>query len=632
MAMSRPSANAFRNSTCKRRSCYLGAMTRESISKTTWRVLGEAAEPVTVPLARLRQTVRDYSWHTFRGDVVAGLTVAVIAVPQSMAYAIIAGVSPVYGIYTVIFQCLIGSVFNSQPLLSVGPINTQSLLVASTVTRLIDPSNEAMYLQLVIALTFVKGLIQIGLASARLGNLVQYVSQSVIVGFTAGAGVLIAAGQIKGFIGVETARQAGHWPGLIGTIQRLWPQLDDASLLTVGIGTLALAIVLVCRSISRFVPGPLIAVCVTGAIVYFLGWAETDPRLVGPIPRALPAPAWPAIDSLTQLESLLAGALALSLLGLMEAFSIGKSIAMKTGTRISANHELFSQGLANLGSSFFSCIPGSGSFSRSALNHFAGGKTVFSGIFNALFVLAIFMVGAPAAKFIPMTAIAAILFVIAFGLIDWRYFRRAIRSDRADAAVCGVTFASTLFLPLAYAVFVGVALNLALYLRRASQLHMSEMVRSTAGPYMERPIMTKQGDQAVRFLQIEGDLFFAMADELQDKLSSIAQSGVRVVVIRLKRTHSLDNTVLGVMEQFVEQMQARGGHVVLCGLRDDIYQRIDEFGLVATIGPDNVFETQFGVFTSAKQALQRARQLVGSSIDTDGVEDDEPNRHWSYSI
>ncbi len=322
----------------------------------------------------------------------------------------------------------------------------------------------------------------------------------------------------------------------------------------------------------------------------------------------------------------------MSLLGLMEVYSIGKTVGDPTEEPVQANRELFSQGMINTIASFFQCIPGSGSFSRSALNRFAGAKTPLAGAFNGLFVAAIFCLLAPWATYVPMACLAAILFVIAFGLVDFAYFTRVMRSNRADAAVCIITFLATLFVPLSYAVFVGIFLNLALYLQRASQLHLAEMVRTNAGPFIERPLQEKQGSRRVLFLQVEGDLFFGVADELRDRLARIQNEPGRVVIFRLKRTHSIDSTVMQVLEHFTKQMQARDGHVLLCGVKPSLMEVIRKFGLLQTIGPKNVFETSFGVFASAQHALNRAKELIGGSIDASGIADQDDLESWAYEI
>ncbi|MFA9478303.1 SulP family inorganic anion transporter [Phycisphaerales bacterium AB-hyl4] len=589
--------------------------------------------PILRPIHRLSHTVRHYSLATARADGLAGLTVAVVAIPQSMAYAIIAGVPPVYGIYTLIFYALIGSLLSSQPLLALGPINTQSLLVASIVMRLVDPGNEALYVQMVLALALIKGVLQFAMAGARLGNMVRYVSQSVIVGFTAGAGILIAAGQIGGFLGFRVDRGEVTWPGLLGIAQGLSNHLHEINPWAVALGLLALAVVIGSRAISVLMPGPLLAIVITAAIVWTMGWTEADMTLIGAIPAGLPAPSMPSF-SLSDVETLFAGALALALLGLIEVYAIGKATAARRGgERISANQELFAQGVVNTAGSFLSCIPGSASFGRTALAEYAGARTAFAGIYNGLFVLVIFLLFAPAARYVPMTAIAAVLFVIAWSLIDWAYIRRLLHSQRADAMVCLGTLVATLIVPLAYAVFIGIFLNIALYLRRASQLHIAEMVRTPGGPFVERPVRDRAGQKKVMFLQVEGDLFFGLADELQDRLTSVANSGARVVILRLKRTHSLDATVLSVLERFVQQMQRKGGHVLLCGLRPELYDRLKAFGLVKLIGEDNVFPAEYGVFTSAKRAMHRAKILVGASLDVDReLTEVEETEEWAYEI
>ncbi len=579
---------------------------------------------------------RGYDLPKLRGDALAGLTVAVVAVPQSMAYALIAGVPVEYGLYSVIIQCFIGSLFNSQPFLSVGPMITQSLLVASTVTRLVGPTDPVgTYLQLVVGVTLLKGLMQLAMAGLRLGAVVRYVSQAVVVGFTAGAGVLIAAGQLHWFLGFAAPGAKDDWPGVLGEAQRTLRHLAETDWRAVAIGAGCLALLLASRRISKLIPGPLLAVMAAGVAVVLGGWTDGSLPLIKELPPVREVwnlPHIPVLE-LHTLEKLLPAALALSLLGLMEVYAIGRTLSAKSGHHISANQELFSQGLTNAVSSFFHCIPSSGSFSRSALNYLAGAQTCYAGVFNAVFCALIFLLFGTWAKLVPMCALAAILFVVAFSLIDFDYMRRVLRSNRADAAVCFTTFAATLTMPLAYAVFIGIFLNLALYLRRASTLHLAEMVPTGAGPFIERPLQERgSGRRRVMFLQIEGDLFFGIADDLRQRLDNLHADPVRVVIFRLKRTHSIDSTVMQVLEQFTRDLQARGGHVILCGLKPELLDVLRAYGLVDLIGAENVFETGFGIFTSAQRALDRARHLLQGSIDDDDLPEKHETDGWSYEI
>jgi SulP family sulfate permease len=287
---------------------------------------------------------------------------------------------------------------------------------------------------------------------------------------------------------------------------------------------------------------------------------------------------------------------------------------------VNANQEFFAQGVANLVSSFWQCIPGSGSFTRSALDHAAGAQTRFSAVFNALFVAAIFLLFGSLARFIPLSALAAVLLFIAVGLVDWRHIIRLARTSQSDTVVCAATFAATLVAPLEYAIFIGIFLNIGLYLRQASRLHLHEMIHAPGGPFLETPIHDRSGNKQVIFLQVEGDLFFGVADELQERLDALTHSEVHVAILRLKRTHSIDATALHVLEQFTDAMHRRHGHVILCGIKPELMRVLRGYDLVQRIGRENLFETGQGVFESAKQALRRAKQLCTSSIDVRPME------------
>jgi SulP family sulfate permease len=590
--------------------------------------MGLATGVLDQPIRAALDAARAYSPRKLRRDLVAGLTVAIVAVPQSMAYALIADVPPVYGLYTAMIQGALAACFTSSSHLSSGPINTLSLLVASAVARVVpDPAQR---ISAVFAMTFLVGLIQIACAATRFSGFVHYVSHSVIVGFTAGAGVLIAAGQIPAFLGIATEKTR-NLPGLLGIIERMTPHLGDVNWRAVGIGVGSLAVVLVARAIWRFLPGPLLAAGGAGLLVWAMNWTAADVPQIGQLPAGLPSFAWPPL-SWTTGEALFGGAMALALVGVLEAYSIARSIAEHTEQRINPNREFLAQGASNLLSSFFQCIPGSGSFSRSALNYQAGAQTRMAGVYCSLFVAAMFLLFAGPARHIPHASLAAILFVIAYGLVDWRYIRRVLPASRSDAAVCATTFLATLLIPLEFAIVVGVFLNLGLYLRKASRLHLVEMVESGKGRFLEVPLHDRSGQKQVIFLQIEGELFFGVADELAERLGALAQSNARVVIFRLRRTHSIDSTVLQVMQRFVRQIQSRGGHVILCGLKTELLQPLRAFGLVDLIGADNVFAQREGVFGAARAALERARRLVGSSIDTVPVEDELDEEPAMYEI
>jgi SulP family sulfate permease len=586
------------------------------------------AQPFRPPI----ETARHYSLFKLRKDLIAGLTVAVVEVPQAMAYAIIAGVPPVYGLYTSILQGVLGALLSSSEHMTTGPTNTQSLLIASALHRVVSPEAEPQrYLELVFCLTLLKGLIQLAFAAARMGNMVRYISRSVITGLVAGAGLLIFFGQLPAFLGIA-GRSDDRWPGIIGPIARLIDHIDEINPRAVGIGLAALTLILVVRAINRFLPSSLLGIVAGGGIVALAGWGRAEIPLIQSLPPSFPHLYVPQL-TWGLVEQLFGGALALAVIGLLESVAIAKSIAAHSGEDIHPNQEFLAQGTGNFISSVFLCIPGSGSFARSALDYEAGAQTRFAAVFNAMFVAGIFLLFGSLAGYVPRAALAAVLFVIAYGLIDWRYFARLARTSRTDWIVCIVTFAATLIAPLEYAIFIGIFLNIALYLRQASQLHLAEMIQPpTGGAFIETPIHDRSGHKQVMFLQVEGDLFFGVADELRDRLNHLAQSGVRVVILRLKRTHSIDTTVLHVLEGFGRNMRERNGYVILCGLRPELMRTIKNYGLLDLLGKENVFETRGGIFESAKQALRRARQLTAASIDTQKLEDEMKTEAITYEI
>ncbi|MEO1236014.1 MAG: SulP family inorganic anion transporter [Planctomycetota bacterium] len=612
------------------------------VARETWvtcRQAGRfAAQPVLSSGASLWSAVRGYRPGKLRGDLNAGLTVALVAVPQSLAFASIAGVPLVYGLYTAIVGAIVGSLLTSSRHLAIGPTNTMSLLVSSTLVAAAVPAGGEAAIGVAVMLTLAAGAMQLAFALARMGELVRFVSHSVIVGFSAGAGVLIAVGQVPAFLGISLAGLESEHEGVAEKVDRLIQAVglngSAPDWRPIAVGMLSLVVALVCRRVSRRLPAYLLAVVAGAGAVFVLGWDEGELALVGELPSGLPSLVVPPLEW-DAYRALLGPALAIALVGMIEAYGIGKTLAAKSGDRIDANQEFFCQGVTNVVGSLFRCIPSTGSFSRSALNHAAGAQTQFAGLLGGVFVAGIFLLLAPLARYIPMTSIAAILFVIAYGLIDLDYVRRIFKSNPADLLVCVGTFAATLTISLEIAVFVGVFLTIALYLQRARQLYITEMVRTPGVPsgFIERELRDDKpqginspsgnrdngdpagisgagGDGGIVFLQVEGNLFFAAADDLQDRFNDLLASPVRVVILRLKRTHLVDATIMHVVEQFVGQLREDGRQLILCGLRPRMYDRMRSYGLVDDLGEDNVFVSDGEPFSSAKRAVERARSLV----------------------
>lgn len=559
-------------------------------------------EPFTPPLRALRR----YEPRDLPRDLLAGLTMAAVDMPQSMALALIAGVPPIYGLYTAIVLGGLGALFSSSRLISVGPTNTQSLLVAAVVSRMTHDGQ--LYLELAFGLSLLKGLMQLGFSVAGVARFASYVSRSVMVGFTAGAGVLIVLGQLPPLLGLPPPTGTTPWPSAVTALQRVTSQLHAVDVRCLGLGALAFALMLLARRRSPLIPGALLAVISGALVVSIAGLGPDDIALVGPLPLGLPVPHVPSL-TLAQIEALIPGALALALLGMLESVAIAKGTARRIQDRVRPEQELFGQGLSNLIGSFLSCLPGSASFSRTALLLRSGARTRFASLFCSVFIALLLLGFGGLTAHVPFASLAAILIAVAGGMLDWNAALRIARSNRTDAVVCGGTFVAALLLPLAYAIYLGIFLNLTLYLRQASRLRVTELVREN-GSFVERAFPRGAPVRELMFLQLEGDLFFAVADELEERLAELARSGALVVIFRLKRARWVDASVLFVFEQFAQAMKQAGGHLILCGVRPELREQLRDSGIDLVIGEANIIETRASVFASAHAAIARGEALL----------------------
>jgi sulfate permease, SulP family len=390
-----------------------------------------------------------------RADILAGLTGAVVVLPQGVAFATLAGMPAEYGLYSAMVPCVIAALFGSSRVMVTGPANAISLTILAIMAPFAAPGSER-YVALVLTLTFMVGVWQLLLGLARAGRLTQYVSHTVIVGFTAGAAVLIINSQIRNFFGVDISRGASVWQ----TLKEFVPLIATINPAAVIVGVMTLIAARLWRPLNRWIPAMLIAVIVgalAAMIVYRID-ATLIVKTVDALPGALPRLSAPDF-SIDTLRSLLIPSIAMTLLALAEAVSIAQAMAKKRHEPFDGNQEFLGQGAANVIGSFFSAYPSSGSFNRSGVNIAAGAVTPFSAICAALFLVLILFFVAPLAKYLPLAAVAAILFLVAWNLIDRREIRHLLR-DKLERVTLLITFVATLTIPLEWAILLGVAASL----------------------------------------------------------------------------------------------------------------------------------------------------------------------------
>ena len=522
-------------------------------------------------LSYLKKAVKNYSFLKFRKDLVAGLTVAIVALPQSMAYAIIAGINPKYGLYAAIVPAIVSSLFGSSKYLIAGPTNAISMVVSSTLAStmiagtLVQDFPQEQKMQILFLLAFMVGMIQVVMGIAKFGQLINFVSHSVVIGFTAGAGVLIAFNQLKNILGIKLPVTNEF----IETLRLTFTHINETNLFALLLGLFTIIFILASRKISNKIPGALLAMALSALAVYFFRLEGYGVKLIGEIPRSLP-PLSSFSLNLDLVKTLFPSALAIALLGIVEALSISKSIANASGEKIDGNQEFIGQGLSNISASFFSGFPGSGSFTRSAVNFAAGAATRFSGVFSGAIVLLTLLILAPLARYIPIASLAGILIVIAYSMVDKQSIVLSFKATKADRTVLIATVLATLFLELEFAVYIGVILSIALFLRKVSH---AQAFRVTPRAEDHKLIKYVDGNplcSQISIYQIEGALFFGAIGELEEKLHELEDKTDKVIILRMKGIRLLDATGAHALIKFLEQCAKKKTRVILTGVLPDI--------------------------------------------------------------
>ena len=543
--------------------------------------------------------LRRYSRRYLRADLIAGLTVAVVAVPQSMAYALIAGVPVQYGLFASIVPTIVACLWGSSAHLVTGPTTAVSLVVFTTLSELAR-AGTAHYLELALLLAFFVGVIQLGMGVARLGAFLNFVSHSVILGFSSGAAVLIGFKQIPNFLGV-TLEKGASLPGFAWS---LLMNLSDVHGPTVALGLLTVFVIVAVKKMRPAWPGTLLAMLLTGLLVGMFDLGALGVAVVGAIPRSLPPFHLPVVGWNENFSRLIPGALAIAILGLVEAASIAKAIAGQTHQRINLNQEFLGQGLANLAAGFFSGYPGSGSFTRSAINFRSGGKTPMSGIISGVAVAVTVLAAAPLAAHLPVAALAGALLVISWEMVKVADIKRAVRSTRNDAAVLVMTFLSTLFLSIEFAVYVGALLSIGLHLKTTSHPRIYSTVPDLITGKMVGAARGKMCCQ-MDIIRIEGSIFFGSSDfvleDLQRRLKSHPQ--MSCLLIRMHQVNTFDASGVHVLEQIVSQLGARGGGLFFSGVNTRVFQVFKNSGLLREIGEPHI---RSSTRSAIRQAMREA--------------------------
>lgn len=541
---------------------------------------------------------------TWRGDLFSGLTVALVAIPQCMAFAVIAGLQPVTGIYTAIVMTLVAAAFSSCPRLVLGPNATTSTLIFAALVSA-APHDTPNWPGLAAEMAILVGLLTILAAMLHVGDFVRFVSRPVLDGFFAGAAALIVTSQLGPALGLPSIG-ASTLGGM------LWAFAAQASHVEWASAALSVGVVALIALGARFtptIPTPFIALLGAGIAAAELERRGIPIATIAAIPRELPT-LHGITPSVGDNANLFIGVLALALVGIVQTVALARKLASGPRGAIDARRELITLGVANVAAGVVGGFVGAGSFARSVINERGGARTRLTSFISAIATAVIVWIAAPWARHVPKAAIAALLIWTALGSVQWSEMARLFVHDRRDRIVLSATMIAALIAPIHWAILIGLAISIAIFIRRASRLQIFEMVRDESEHYHERLIDSQTGAAAITLLQIQGPLFFAHADELADTLQGVFERGPRIVIIRMRRTQQLDYSVIVALSSVMREYEARGGRVILCGLTLRLRRMLLASPLREVIPPQRLLRVTGQVFGSARRAIDIAKKIV----------------------
>ncbi|OGS98949.1 MAG: sodium-independent anion transporter [Gallionellales bacterium RIFCSPLOWO2_12_FULL_59_22] len=526
---------------------------------------------------------------TTRDDLIAGITGAMIVLPQGVAFATIAGMPPEYGLYAAMVPAIIAALFGSSLHLVSGPTTAISIAVFAAMSPLAEPGSP-QFISMVLTLTFLTGLFQLILGLARMGVLVNFISHTVVIGFTAGAALLIAASQVKNFFGIGIERGA-HFHVVI---EQLVLQIGNINPYVTTVGAITLAAGIAAKRFAPKLPYMIVAMVVGSIVAYFInlefGAAATQIKTVGALPASLPPLSLPDFSYAT-IHKVIFPALVVTLLALTEAVSISRAIAVKTEQRIDSNQEFIGQGWSNLIGSFFSSYASCGSFNRSGVNYAAGAKTPLATVYAAIFLLLILLLVAPLAAFLPNAAMAGVLFLVAWGLIDFHHIASIMKTSRAETVVLWVTLLGTL-VDLEKGIFFGILLSLAIYLYKVSRPNIVQVVPAKEeGAYHFVSAEDHPQCPQLAMVRINGGIFFGAVDHVRNTLMHIDEANPqqRSVLIVARGISFVDVAGAEMLAQEARRRRRIGGGLYFYRAREEIFKFLRKSGKVDEIGAESFF-------------------------------------------
>jgi SulP family sulfate permease len=543
---------------------------------------------------------------SIKADLLAGLTGAVIVLPQGVAFATIAGLPPEYGLYTAMVTPIIAALFGSSRHLVSGPTTAISIVVFSAISHHAAVGTPEFVAQ-ALTLTFLAGLYQFVFGLARLGVLVNFVSHTVVIGFTAGAAILIATSQIKHVTGIHIPKGESF----LHTWMDLFDSLGETNLYVLVIALITFLSAFVSKKVAPKLPNLLIGM-VAGSVaaMIFKDYSEGI-ELVGEIPAHLPPMSSPEF-SLQTMKMLAPEAFAVALLGLIEAVSISRAVATKSNQRIDPNQEFIGQGLSNMAGSFFSSYAGSGSFTRSGLNYEAGAKTPLSAVFAAVTLMVIVLLIAPLTAYLPIAAMGGVILLVAYNLIDLHHVRQILSFSKSESAILLTTFFATLFLELEFAIYLGVLLSLVLYLAKTSTPRIPTLTIDTSPDAKIRKFIDlenkplKQCPQ-LKIIGMDMSVYFGSVNHVQRRIAQIADNErIYNILIVASGLNYMDLAGAEALVAENNRLKQQNGGLYFVGLHSSIYEFAAKSCFIRKIGNDHFFDSKTQAIRQLYARLDRS--------------------------
>jgi len=540
---------------------------------------------------KLFLALRGYKTRDFVADLIAGLTVGLVALPLAMAFAIASGVKPQAGIYTAVVAGFVISALGGSRVQIGGPTGAFVVIVAGIIAK--------FGVSGLLIVTVMAGAILVVMGLTGLGTAVKFIPRPVTIGFTNGIAILIASTQIKDFLGLQIGAMPSEF---LARMSLLASKVSTLEWHTAALSAASLALILLVPRLTRRIPGSIIALLLaTAAVAFFALPVATIGSTFGGIPTGLPRLSLPVFRP-ELIVILIPSALTVALLAAVESLLSAVVADSMTGDRHNSNVELVAQGIANLASPLFGGIPATGAIARTATNIRSGARTPVAGIIHAFTLLMILLVAAPLARFVPLATLSAVLFVVAYNMGEWREISVILRLSKADIAVWAATFLLTVFADLTIAVEVGIALAALLYIFRIAQ---TTTVESVTPEYIEESrlhvLQDKEVPPYVTILRVHGPFLFGTTDKL-DVATSNLNAFASVVVLRLRNMTALDATGLHAFEKLADRLKRSGRTLLLCGAREQPQRLLRQAEFIEHVGPENILP-------HVSAALERARQI-----------------------